>query len=383
MMIGVKTSLFYPASSLERSISFWSFQWANPAWWIRTLIAPQFRWDALYHYLDITIHDYNPINGATAFQPLFPWLARGLYLLGMDPFVSLFLVSTVCTLAFLVAFYKLAQMDLSAEDASYSTILIVTSPIAFVLFIPYTESLFLLLCVLCFYYMRHKRWWLAGLAAGLATLTKQAGVFLVFPMIMEISADMAERHLRFKAVWKVWLSLLPVPIAALGWILYRSYVIEGAFPPYTGFANFLLSMMVSTHTGGMVASRPLIVWPWDVIIDAIRTAVTQPRTRLDTVINLGGFFLVAFGIGATWSRMRQGYQLFSLAIMVFTLLDFSVNLTAIPVESLFRHAYIAFPRFIVLPKILTGKWSRLLYPSLSLILFFVLLYSYGMEGWIV
>src|SRR5437588_734028 len=48
----------------------------------------------------------------------------------------------------------------------------------------YTESLFLLLTLVAVYAARSERWWLAGLAGGLAASSRSNGVLILIPLVL-------------------------------------------------------------------------------------------------------------------------------------------------------------------------------------------------------
>jgi Gpi18-like mannosyltransferase len=58
-------------------------------------------------------------------------------------------------------------------------------PTAFFFATAYNESLFLILILLSFYYLRHANWWLAGLCGLFATLTRSGGLILLLPFCYE------------------------------------------------------------------------------------------------------------------------------------------------------------------------------------------------------
>ena len=58
-------------------------------------------------------------------------------------------------------------------------------------------------------------------------------------------------------------------------------------------------------------------------------------------------------------------------------------MTAVPVPSLFRHAYLAFPLLIAVPRLIKNTRARVIYAAVSLAAFFILLYAYVMNGWII
>jgi len=81
-------------------------------------------------------------------------VSRPLYLLGMDPTLCLLITSSLSALLLFWVFYRLASLDLPPASAWTALLFLVTFPIAFILFAPYSESLFLLLTVLALYSMR-------------------------------------------------------------------------------------------------------------------------------------------------------------------------------------------------------------------------------------
>ncbi|MEX1158685.1 MAG: hypothetical protein WEC79_07135, partial [Thermomicrobiales bacterium] len=86
----------------------------------------------------------------------------------------------------------------------------------------YSESFFLLFCLLAFYWAGGGKWWLAGLAGALAALTRNVGVLLVIPLaIMFVD----QYGLRPRAWPGTWLAVgLPVsgPLIYLS-VLWREY----------------------------------------------------------------------------------------------------------------------------------------------------------------
>jgi hypothetical protein len=381
VLIAAKASTLYPASNLEKLVAIWPPSQPLADYLSRLLVHPLFRWDALYHFQTIVAEGYSPGNGSLAFFPLYPLLARSLTFIGFDPFIALLAVSWLSGLGFILVFERLARLD-NPQEASLATSLLLIFPIAMVLFIPYTESLFLFCAALCLYFARQERWWLAGLAGMFATLTKQPGIFLILPLGIELwTAGKGKRRFSGKELGH-WLSVGLIPLAMISWIMFRTLVIEKAVPDTRNFQDLVLSLLVSSNPGDMVIARQF-VWPWQVTLEALTTAYTSPQVRFNVYINLGGYFLIVLLLIGRWKAMRPSYQAFSLCLVAFSLLDFSFNLCAIPIPSLFRHAYLAFPVFIGIPTFINRKWTRLLYITLCFLLFMLLIYAYGLEGWVV
>lgn len=97
-----------------------------------------------------------------AFFPLFPMIMRGVSLL--FPNVHLYILGEwVNTLIFGVALYAGVKYILLTRDNEKQAILWILvmsfGPLSFYFLILYTESLFLLLLILCFYYLKKRTFW--------------------------------------------------------------------------------------------------------------------------------------------------------------------------------------------------------------------------------
>jgi hypothetical protein len=381
-LVAAKASILYPASALEKQIPIWppSQPWVE--YLQRTFIHPLFRWDALYHFLNITTVGYDPINGTSAFYPLFPLTAKLLTFIGLDPFISLLFVSYLASLGFILVFERLARFDLSMQQASWSVILLVLFPISMLLFIPYLDSSFLFFAALTLYFARQKRWWVAGLAGMMATFAKQPGIFLVIPLAVALWLDCPENRRWSWQALKNWISVGLIPLAMAIWTLYRILVIEKTIPDMSNLQKLILALLVSSNPGGMVGIRPF-AWPWQVIIEAINAAIQNPGVRTHVLFNLGGYCAVVFLLILTWKHLRPSYRAYSLTLLVFTLLDFSFNICSHPVPSLFRHAYLAFPIFIPVPLLLEKKGAKMIYAAFSLVFFLILVFAYVLQSWII
>ena len=132
-----------PFTDIERNIALWPPTGNILTWLNRVLVAPWYRWDA-EGFTQIVTRGYAVWDGTTSFHPLYPWLSVPLYRLGVDPTLSLLITSTLATLAMLWAFQRLAALDLNPFETETAILCLVTFPISFVFFAPYTESLFLL-----------------------------------------------------------------------------------------------------------------------------------------------------------------------------------------------------------------------------------------------
>jgi hypothetical protein len=147
-----------------------------------TLVAPAARWDTFWYVL-IADHGYATPR-ATQFYPLYPLLARVVGAPFASSVVGGILVSLAALLGALYMLQRLATFDLTEEAGRRTMLLLAFFPTAVFFSAVYTEALFLFLSIGSVYAARQGRWALAGIAAGLATLTRPTGVLLAVPLAL-------------------------------------------------------------------------------------------------------------------------------------------------------------------------------------------------------
>jgi hypothetical protein len=167
------------------------------------LLSPWDRWDAP-HYTDIAVFGYVANDPGTlvgpngyrqvypgdldlyiVFYPLFPWLVGAVSALIAAPVVAAFAVTGVASLFVGPLLRRLVAVDLGAVIGARSAYFLLVFPTAYFLHIGYTEALFLALALGSFWLARTDRWWLAGVVAALATLTRVNGLLLLPALAVE------------------------------------------------------------------------------------------------------------------------------------------------------------------------------------------------------
>lgn len=141
------------------------------------------KWDAKI-YLRIAEHWY-PGTGDSkydlVFYPFYPILIRLLNYPINDYFFSGILVSNICLIVSCFYLYKLTKIDFNSKVAFNSVKYLLIYPFSFFLATTYSDSLFLALAVMSFYYMRTKNWLLCGMFGLLASFTRFYGIILLIP----------------------------------------------------------------------------------------------------------------------------------------------------------------------------------------------------------
>jgi hypothetical protein len=135
------------------------------------------RWDSDF-FLRIAQNGYD--DTSAAFHPLYPALIAALGRAFFGHYVLAGLViSLLCCLGSFVLLHRLAEEHLGAEGAGRSVLYLAVFPMALFLQAVYSESLFLLLVLGAFALAERNRFAGAGLVAGLAILTRAAGLALL------------------------------------------------------------------------------------------------------------------------------------------------------------------------------------------------------------
>ena len=280
------------------------------------------RWDSDW-FLRIAEHGYSWPSSTPAFFPLYPLLvaAFGWVLLGHTVLAGV-LVSLVAGAAAFGLLYQLALERLGEEVARRTVLFLAVAPTSLFFGAVYSESLFLLLTVASFVAAERGRFWQAGVAGGLALLTRSAGVALV-PALVVLAwrAPNRRRALAGVAVTPVLFGLYPL----------------------------LLSLWIGQPLGFLEAQR--VVWerrlspagPLGGVIAAV-----QHREVLDLAVAAA---LIVLGIVA-WQRIGAAYGLYTLTSVVIPLTFVS---TKLPLWSMQRFAIVVFPAFMALATIVRNR----------------------------
>src|SRR5665213_2518691 len=199
MVIGQRPGVHYAAST-------------NP------LLAVWRRWDA-EHYLYIAKFGYSGTEAA--FFPLYPLLLRIAAALTGSQLSAGLIISNAASFLAMLYLYKLIEHEYNRHVAQRATFYVSIFPTAIFFSAVYSESLFLFLTVASFYYVRERRWVLAGAFGFLAALTRSEGVLLAAPLFIEWVIAAKEGGREFFRYWVddvvkplIGMTLVPLGLAA-------------------------------------------------------------------------------------------------------------------------------------------------------------------------
>jgi hypothetical protein len=306
------------------------------------LFSPWYSYDTLY-YIRIVQVGYKATEITSGFHPLYPWTATLINLLVHSPILSLMIVSSVCGVLLTIAYYRLALVDHATETASTATKLFLFWPITIAIFAPYTEALFLLLVVCSLFGAVNGRYWLAGIAGGLASLTRQSGIFLCLPLAWEIWEGSGKTLKGLVQDWRRWIAIALIPFGYAIWILYRAFAISDVKPNFSSLQAFIYSVMISPTHYKVFADQQFLP-PWTALWRAVKAYIHGGLHWSAYGDALLGFVFIAMFI-LSWRHLRTSYRIYSLAIVLIALsLHTGVSLN--PYTALPRHLLPALPVFM-------------------------------------
>ncbi len=149
------------------------------------------RWDAP-HYLWIANNPYQAVTPDSdghlfiVFFPLFPWITG---LLGGTVRAAVILNVFLSALASVILYLWTKSKGETEETALFAAFLWQIFPLSVFQMAPYTESLFVVLTASCLYALRKKNFLAAGILGFFASLTRNVGVLLAVPFVIEWALD--------------------------------------------------------------------------------------------------------------------------------------------------------------------------------------------------
>jgi len=156
-----------------------------------------------------------------AFFPVYPWAIRILNFFD-NYLTSGLIVSHLALILALYFLYKLVALDFKAKIAKSTLYLILLFPTAFFFGSTYPESLFLLLAVLSFYFVRKNMFLLACVMASIASATGVTGFFLWPAIVYEFWLANGQDFKKCLKPSVLWLALPPLGL----WSFMRFQIIK-------------------------------------------------------------------------------------------------------------------------------------------------------------
>lgn len=308
------------------------------------------------HYLSIAGDGYTKAD--SRFFPLFPliihqvssFLGGGKTFGALQFFVGLFIANTAFFIS-LIMLYKLIRFDFPKNVAIKSLFFMLVFPASFFFASIYSESLFLLLSLLSFYFARKKQWAIAAIFGILLSATRLAGI-AIFPVLLyEFFSE--EKH-------KSFLKIFPLCLVPLGFISYMMFNLL-----QWGNAFYFLTAQGSLSNGRSVNT---IVFPFQTLFRYMHILISVSFSRFEwriALLELLTFVLISFLLYVSFlKKIRFSYILYSLICFLIPVL--SGTFSGLP-----RYVLLLFPVFITL-SLIEKKRLIFIYSAVSIILLFIL-----------
>ena len=284
-----------------------------------------------------------------AFFPLYPLLIY-LFNFGFNNLIlSGLFVSFLCSIISVIYLYKLVLLDYPEQEgfaagivAKRTFLFFLLFPTAFFFTAVYTESLFIMLVILSFYYARQQKWYLVSIFGILCSLTRSLGVFIVVPLLIEYLQSKGSKGLMIKfdksIIWPL--------ITPLGLLIYQLYLwfVTGTFSTFFTAQKFWSRGLFEVSGYAAYITNPSLHGFRNSFIDLITTI----------------FFLIMLYF--IYKKLRLSYFVYSLLIILIPLLSGNVM-------SMTRMIIVSFPLYIILV-LLTREKPALFYVTASL--FFII-----------
>ena len=340
----------FPRGRSSVAPAVWLFLWSRAAIWLLALAAlaafgwePQARyaewdsgrlhdlgsvidvwarWDSDW-FLRIAENGYSWPSSTPAFFPLYPFLvAPAGRVLGGHYVLAGVLLSLAAGAGAFALLYRLTATRLGEETARHTVLFLAVAPTSLFFGAVYSESLFLLLAVAAFLAAERGRFWKAGALAGLALLTRSAGIALL-PALAVLAWRAPDRRR----------ALAGVAVAPLLFALYP----------------LLLAIWVGRPLAFLDAQK--IVWERHLSsagpIGGLIAGV-QDRQVLDLAVAVT---VIVLGVVA-WRRIGAAYGLYTLTSVALPLTFVSDKDALLSTQ---RFVVVVFPAFMALATIARSR----------------------------
>lgn len=300
-----------------------------------------------------------------AFFPAFPALARCVSrVLQLDLVHAFVLTSHACLLAAFIYLHKYAKYrwnDQPAFVADYVLLAFGLFPTTFYFRMGYTESLFVLLCVLTLYGMR-QRWplWSIALIAGLATGTRTLGVALLAPLAIHL----LETTSSWTAAIRRGIAVAPLAVwGLLGFIAYQWITLNEPFAFVRAQQNWAYNLDRPTDplakVIGLITLTPLRI-NYDPSCFCYWEGTSPAGNPLFNMRFAHAIYFSATMLIVLFGALRKWLDLKEVSVSLLLMgIPYVIHADAVCMDSESRYAAAVFPIYLVLGRALASAPATL------------------------
>lgn len=290
--------------------------------------------DSLW-FIPIAQHGYVKLQ-QIAFFPMYPLAIRFMHLISGHSYELSAVLVPAISFIFLLYFFGLLVEDQFGQSTAIASMALLTFfPTAFYFATAYSESLFMLFSITACYAARKKHFWLAGLLALLATLTRNTGMLLELVILGEY---LAYRKMDYAFWRKSWWQKLDWKILSLGIIplgfavfLYWQKLHTGHYLAFLMAEKYwnrsYLPIWKVYYHAVLIIFHPLMHWPWyyfafefAVLIWSLLAVIFGLRYIRRSPVQMGWWLYLVVSIWVTTTeppRFDYLYSYVRFALMLF------------------------------------------------------------------
>ncbi len=330
-------------------------------------------WDA-QQYLRIVNEGYISAEDGfirIVFYPLYSavvWLFKFIF---VDARLSAMLVSWGCLCSAGIYLYKLVLLDYDKKTANRALKYLLIFPVTVFLGAPFTESMFLMLSLACLYNARIRKFSAACIFGGLAALTRNVGVLLAVPVLLEmlLAHSMVPKLLRqnikdkLKAFAKDFPYIFIIPLGTIAYLLLNQFILGDAF----GFLK--IQQDYWSQSFGSYANTLSVTFGQVLTMEFMRTKLLLWASQFAVLI-IGGLTLPVI-----CKKMRVSYGAYSI-VYLFVVFAPTWLLSG------FRYYMGLVILFLALALLTKRKWADVVITVMFALLMPIYTYAFTM-GWLV
>lgn len=308
------------------------------------------RWDGP-HYVDIATNGYVTTGEQSlwiVFYPLYPLLIKAFSYMFLSIPLSAILVPILFSLLSSIALYELVLLDFKKREALLSVWFLNIFPTSYFLQASYTESLFLFVSIMTFYFFRTERFLYSGFFGFLSGLTRINGITILPALLFEI------RNIKKSAS-----TFLIAPLGFITYLLLNHFL-------YGDFFYFHKPLLTNWYKQ--------FAFPWVGISQLIHSIPTYSNPLFYTFFSeIITIILILFFSIFTFFKIRKSYGIYILVnLLLFTCTSYIMSTP--------RYMLILFPIYICL-SLIKNKYLLVLLSAIFiyLLIFFATIYIRG--GW--
>lgn len=283
------------------------------------------------HYIAIAIFGYKGLE--QAFFPVYPILINffsrpDIFNIPASLFSASFwgiIISNFSLLASLILLFKLIIIDYPKKIAWLTIIVLLVFPTSFYFGAVYSESIFLLISLISFYFARKGNFFIASIIGIFASATRVFGLLLLPAYFLEARQQ--------KASLKKYFWIFIIPMGLIIYMIYQWWLVGDPFSFYK-----LQKLVGEQHQSGLTLLPQVYFRYLKMIFSVDPTAPIYQTIILEFITGILFFILPIYGF---IKKVRPAYCLY--ALIGFLLPTIQGSFSSVP-----RYILVFFPSFLSL-----------------------------------